>query len=154
MLTIEQVDAPTSEVRRLVEELNEWLAARYPAEQRHGLALEQLIQPRIRFFIARLDGVAAGCGGVEIGGGDAEVKRMYTRQEGQRRGVARALLDRLEAEARAAGATVLRLETGIHQPEAIAFYERAGFRRCAAFGRYAAMPPASVATSLFMEKPL
>jgi putative acetyltransferase len=153
-MTVERADAPTLEVRQLVEELNDTLAALYSEDQRHGLALDQLFQPRIRFFIVRLGGVAVGCGGVEIGEGDGEVKRMYTRPSARRRGVAQALMGCLETEARSAGAMVLRLETGIHQPEAIGFYEQVGFRRCAAFGRYAAMPAPSIATSLFMEKPL
>jgi hypothetical protein len=31
-------------------------------------------------------------------------------------------------------------------------YDRAGFSHCEAFGAYAAMPPASIATSVFFEK--
>jgi ribosomal protein S18 acetylase RimI-like enzyme len=38
------------------------------------------------------------------------------------------VLDRLEAEARAGGTPVLRLETGIHQAPAIGLYKRCGFR--------------------------
>ena len=34
------------------------------------------------------------------------------------------------------GVDVLRLETGIHQAEAIGLYERVGFTRIAAFGPY------------------
>jgi len=55
---------------------------------------------------------------------------------------------------RAAGIRLLRLETGIHQPEAVGLYRRAGFLPCAAFGPYAAMPPAAIATSLFFAKPV
>ena len=153
-ITVERVHSPTPEMRQLVDELNCALAAFYTEDQRHGLALEQLFRPSIRFFAVRAEGVAAGCGGVEIGDGDAEVKRMYTRPALRRRGVALALLQRLEAEARAAGATVLRLETGVHQPEAIALYQRAGFVHCAPFGRYAEMPAPSIALSLFLQKPL
>jgi ribosomal protein S18 acetylase RimI-like enzyme len=50
--------------------------------------------------------------------------------------VGRALLDTLEGEARALGVVRLVLETGIRQPEALALYERAGFRRIPAFGDY------------------
>jgi putative acetyltransferase len=60
----------------------------------------------------------------------------------------------LEAEARDAGARVLRLETGVHQPEAIALDRRAGFVCCAPFSRYAEMPAPSIALSLFWQKPL
>ncbi len=47
------------------------------------------------------------------------------------------------------GVHSLKLETGIHQPEAIGLYERFGFVRCEPFGDYAPDP-----LSLFMEKPL
>ena len=33
-------------------------------------------------------------------------------------------------------------------------YERAGYQRCDAFGDYAEMTPAAIATSVFMEKRL
>jgi len=79
---------------------------------------------------------------------------MYTRQEARGRGVAKALLRRIESQARAAGAPRLFLETGIHQREAIGLYERVGFRRCAAFGPYAAMPAENIETSLFFVKAL
>jgi putative acetyltransferase len=46
------------------------------------------------------------------------------------------MLDHLVAHARGRGLTVIRLETGIHQREAIALYERSGFRRIAPFGPY------------------
>ena len=82
------------------------------------------------------------------------MKRMYVRETVRGRGVAQALLARIETEARVAGVVVLRLETGERQVAALRFYARAGFRPCAAFGDYAAMRPEAVATSLFMEKRL
>jgi putative acetyltransferase len=79
---------------------------------------------------------------------------MYSRPSVRGRGVAKALLRRLEAEARACGATLLRIETGLYQEEALRFYEGAGFRRCAAFGPYAEMPARAIELSLFYEKAL
>ena len=58
-ITIERVVEATHEVRDLIEELNEVLGAAYEAHQRHGLSIEQLFEPHVRFFIARLDGLAA-----------------------------------------------------------------------------------------------
>ena len=69
----------------------------------------------MRFFLARLDGIAVGCGGVAVFDDYAEVKRMYTRPSVSGRGLAKGLLRRIEDDARAAGKSVLRLETGIHQ---------------------------------------
>src|SRR5215467_5931338 len=153
-IAIELVSSPSAEVRSLVTELEEILSAEYPPEQRHGLRLEALFQPHIRFFVARVDGVAVGCGGLALFDDFAEVKRMYVREGARGRGVADAVLARLEDEARATGLDVLRLETGDRQFAALRFYERAGFHRCAAFGDYATMPPASIATSVFFEKRL
>jgi putative acetyltransferase len=61
---------------------------------------------------------------------------------------------RSNAEARESGLGVLRLETGDRQLDAMRLYERAGYRRCDAFGDYAEMTPAAIATSVFMEKRL
>jgi putative acetyltransferase len=151
-IVIEIARSPTDEVRDLIDELESVLSAAYPPEQRHGLELEAIFEPHVRFFLARLDGTAVACGGVALFAGFAEVKRMYVREAARGRGVAQVLLKRLEAEARDAGLSVLRLETGDRQHAAMRLYERAGFTRCGAFGAYAAMPPDAVATSVFFEK--
>jgi putative acetyltransferase len=151
-ITIEPVTEPTDEIRALVGELEADLAAGYPPEQRHGLALDAIFEPHIRFFIARLDGVAVGCGGVALFDDFAEVKRMYVRDTVRGRGVAPSLLARIESATRDAGLARLRLETGDKQLAAIRFYERSGFVRRGAFGAYAAMDPHAIATSIFFEK--
>src|ERR1700722_14466043 len=131
---IELAPNATEGGRALIGELETVLAAEYTPEQRHGLALDALFQPHIRFFIARLCGTAVGCGGVALFADFAEVKRMYVRDGARRRGVARARLARLEAEARDVGLSWLRLETGENQIAAMHLYARAGFRHCPAFG--------------------
>ncbi|HSS00226.1 MAG TPA: GNAT family N-acetyltransferase [Kofleriaceae bacterium] len=151
-LLIERASAPTDDVRTLIAELEDTLAAEYPPEQRHGLALDAIFQPHVQFFIARLDGVAVGCAGVALFPDLAELKRMYVRPAARGRGVADALLARIETATRDAGLVRLCLETGDRQLAAMRVYTRAGFSRCEAFGAYAAMPPASVATSVFFEK--
>ncbi len=151
-ITIERATAPTDDVARLVGELEAELAAEYPPEQRHGLALDAIFRPHVRFFVARLDGAAVGCGGVALFDGFAELKRMYVRPDTRGRGIADALVARLEEEARAAGLTIVRLETGTRQHAAMRFYERVGFVTCGAFGEYAAMTPDRVAGSVFYEK--
>ena len=151
---IERVTSATRDVRELIGELDRALAAEYLPEQQHGLALDALFQPHIRFFVARLNGAAVGCGGGALFDDFAEVKRMYVRETARGHGVAQALLARIEAEARVTGFAVLRLETGERQAAALRFYARAGFQPCAAFGDYAAMRPEAVATSIFMEKRL
>jgi putative acetyltransferase len=151
-IAIERIAAPTLEAAALIAELDAVLGAVYAPEQRHGLSLAQVFEPRVRFFIARVDGKAVGCGAVALFADYAEVKRMYTREAARGCGVAKALLARLANEARAAGTAILRLETGTEQAAAIGLYEGFGFRRCAAFGHYAALPSHRISASLFYEK--
>jgi putative acetyltransferase len=153
-ILIELVPRATDEVRVLLGELDGVLSAGYPPEQRHGLAVEAIFQPHVRFFVARLDGVAVGCGGVAFFPDFAEVKRMYVRDTARGRGVADAILARIETAARGEGQALLRLETGDRQVAAMRLYARLGFRHCAAFGAYAAMAPEAIATSVFFEKRL
>jgi putative acetyltransferase len=152
-ITVEQVRAPNDEVRALIEALDSELAQEYAPENRHGLSLAAIFQPHIKFFLAR-DGAALGCGGVAFFEGFAEVKRMFVVPEARGTGVAYAILARLEAESRAAGIPLLRLETGDVQHAAMRLYTRAGFTRCAAFGDYMAMPQHSIRANVFLEKRL
>ena len=149
---IELALAATDEVRLLIGELETVLAAEYPPEQRHGLSLDAIFQPHVRFFLARLHGAAVGCGGVALFPEYAEVKRMFVQEAARGQGVADALLAHIEQEVRDAGLSVLRLETGVRQIAAMRIYARAGFCQCPAFGDYATMTPQSIATSVFFEK--
>lgn len=99
------------------------------------------------------DGTPVGCGALRaLGGGAAEVKRMYVVPAARRRGVSRVLLVALEEAARTRGWTTLRLETGPLQTAAVALYESGGYRPIAAFGGYAGDPQAT--HSLFFERTL
>ncbi len=77
----------------------------------------------------------------------AEVKRMYVKPEARRLGIGAAILRELEGLARQEKRTCIRLETGVHQPEALALYRRAGYVDRGPFGDYPADP-----LSVFMEK--
>jgi putative acetyltransferase len=101
-VTVELVSAATDDVRALVGELEQELSAEYPPEQRHGLTIDAIFEPHIRFFVARLDGAAVGCGGVALYADFAEVKRMYVRESARGHGVAQALLAQIECAARGA----------------------------------------------------
>ena len=61
---------------------------------------------------------------------------MYVVPAARGLGLARAMLAHLEDTARAAGAEVMVLETGIRQPEAIALYESSGYLPIPGFGFY------------------
>jgi len=152
--TITRATAPTDSVKSLIAELDEFLAGAYTPEQRHGISLDAIFQPGIEFFTASADGADIGCAGIALYKNFGEVKRMYVRPAWRGRGVAQALTAQLTESARAAGLSLLRLETGINQPAALKFYAREGFVSCPAFEPYASMPPAAIVASLFFEKPL
>jgi putative acetyltransferase len=57
------------------------------------------------------------------------------------------MLNRLAEYTRERQVSLLRLETGIYQPEAIALYERYGFQRRPPFGEYKVDP-----MSVYLEK--
>ena len=87
----------------------------------------------------------------ELDASHGEIKSMRTATLALRRGVARALLGHVIAQARARGYTRLSLETGTAPPFAPAnrLYEAAGFVDGPAFGGYPASPH-----NRFMTMPL
>jgi putative acetyltransferase len=136
-------------VPELVAKLDAYLSSLYPPSSNHFLDLEQLSQPEVRLFVARRDGVALACGALRVAEGYGEVKRMYVEPKARGTGLGRAMLAAIEAQAALEGMTVLKLETGIHQAEALALYRSAGYRDCPPFGEYREDP-----LSLFLEKKL
>jgi putative acetyltransferase len=148
IINTETPDQP--EVRAMLEKLDAYCAALYPAESNHLLDIASLMQGDVLFLVARdVEGAAVGCAALVNRGGYGEVKRMYVDEARRGLGTGRKLLEHLAMFARMSGLQRLTLETGIHQPEAIALYERFGFIRCDAFGDYRSDP-----LSLFMEKTL
>jgi ribosomal protein S18 acetylase RimI-like enzyme len=135
--TIARERPDTPDAASLIDELESHLAEHYPAESRHGFSVGKLIAENVAFFLLRSDGTPAGCGGIKLVGNEyGELKRMYVRPQFRGLGFAKMLLDHLAAYARAHEIDLLRLETGIHQREAIALYERSGFSRIPPFGPY------------------
>ncbi len=121
----------------LLAALDRHLEALYSPDERHILDLASLRLPSMYFAIAEDDhGAPVGCGGFRRMAGYGEIKRMWV-DPGQRRlGIGRAILSHLHDRLRQEAFVLARLETGIHQHEAMALYERIGYRRCGAFGEY------------------
>lgn len=134
----------------MLARLDAYCAALYPAENNHLMDIASLMQGDVLFLVARdVDGAAVGCAALVNRQEYGEVKRMFVDERKRGLGTGRKLLEHLVMFARMSGLSVLRLETGIHQPEAIGLYERLGFERRAPFGDYREDP-----LSLFMEMPL
>lgn len=148
IITRESPDTP--DARSLIEELDAHLVPLYPPASHHGLDVDRLIAENVAFFLLRSDGIPAACGGVKLYGAEyGELKRMYVRPQFRGSGFGKLLLNHLSAYARSEGISLLRLETGILQREAIGLYERMGFYRIPPFGPYTDDP-----LSLFFEKRL
>ena len=150
VLTVSPESPRRDDVLPLLRQADEYALALYPAESYHSLDVAALERPGVAFLVARDDGRALGTAAVVDGGdGSAELKRVFVTDAARGLGVGRALLAAAEATAREAGASLMRLETGLPQTAAIALYERAGYRHVPRFGPYAADP-----TSVCMERDL
>jgi putative acetyltransferase len=125
-----------ADVVALIRDLDAYQSALYPAESNHFLDIDALAGPDVRFVVARRDGVAVGCGALRVCEGYGELKRMYVAPGARGSGIGVQILAALEALARVEGLPVVRLETGIAQPEALSLYAAAGYSNCAPFGEY------------------
>lgn len=128
-MTVEivEVDPTDPRLAPLVAALRAELDARYPEEIDFA---HPTVREAARYLLATMDGTPVGCCAVQpLDGGESELKRMYVVPAARGRGVARRLMTEAERLAARLGATSMKLETGPRQPEAIAVYERAGFRR-------------------------
>ena len=140
-VTIAAERPDTPDAAALINELQTHLESFYPPESRHGFSVEKLIAQGVAFFVLRVDGRAAGCGGILLVRKEyGEIKRMYVRPEFRGREYGKRLIDHLAAYATSHGVTLLRLETGIHQQAAIRLYEGYGFRRIPPFPPYVEDP--------------
>jgi putative acetyltransferase len=148
-VVIDFADPAEPSVRILIEALDQYMIPLYPAESNHLLDIETLRKPAMRFFAAWVNGEVMGCGGCWLHSDYAEVKRVYVSPKARGLGLAKQLMERIEAEAVVSGMSIARLETGIHQPEALGLYRRLGYADRGPFGEYGEDP-----NSVFMEKRL
>ncbi|CAL9614636.1 hypothetical protein SUDANB121_05727 [Nocardiopsis dassonvillei] len=136
MLTVRHDDP---RVQGLLDGLLEEYTERYGAE---GAANELSRYPISEFAAPHGRVVLAEIGGEVVAGGalrpyrvrpgerpgTAEFKRIWTCARHRRRGLGRRVMAALEDAARALGYADVILFTGPNQPEAVALYERIGYR--------------------------
>lgn len=149
VLEVVPYDDPRSTA--FVEAVQAFYVERYGGADRTPVDPAEFAAPRGLFLIGSLDGAGPVCcggwrrhtadtiAGEDVGvlrPADAEIKRMWVDPARRRRGLASAVLTELERTARAAGCRRTVLETGIHQPEAEAFYRELGYEPMPRFGVY------------------
>ena len=96
------------------------------------------------------DDEVVGCGAIKRFDDYAvEIKRMYTKPERRGEGIAKMIMQKLEAWARELNYERCILETGERQVEAVRFYDKVGYKRMENYGQYE-----GVENSLCFEKRL
>ena len=138
------------EVIALIADLDAYQLTLYPPESVYALDLASLMQPHVKFAVARnAQGMAVGCAAIVLSKEYGEIKRMYVQPAGRGTGMAGGLMNVLEQAAVEAGCPKMVLESGPAQPEALRLYERHGFSVCGSYGDYRDDP-----LSVFMQKDL
>jgi putative acetyltransferase len=130
----------TPDALALISELEAYLQPLSPPEAQFGFSVEKLIAEGVPFFVIRVDGVAAGCGGIKLYEDYGELKRMYIRPQYRGLGLGKQMITHLTDYALQHGITILRLETGYNMYDAMGLYERMGFQKISAFGEYRESP--------------
>lgn len=145
-------DLAGAEIRALLAEHLDNMRQLSPPESVHALDLPALVKPGITFWSVWSDSELLGCGALkELGSAHGEVKSMRTASPHRRKGVGRAMLQHIIAEARRRSYARLSLETGstsAFQP-ARTLYESFGFTYCPPFADYTDDP-----NSVFMTRTL
>lgn len=144
------VDPGSPALRNLFEQSDALMAALYPAQSNHLTPVDELSGPDALLIGAFIADQPIACGAVRLMDDDGiygELKRVFVMPAYRGKGLSRELVRRLEQDTFAQGVLLMRLETGVRQPEAIGLYQSMGYREREPFGRYQPDP-----LSLFMEK--
>ncbi|WP_339303881.1 GNAT family N-acetyltransferase [Paenibacillus sp. FSL R5-0519] len=138
------------QVKALIAEHLQGMAADSPPESIHALNLDGLKKPEITFWCAWEGDDLLGCGAIkELDPEHAELKSMRTASAHLRKGVARKILAHIMEVATERGYKRISLETGSMDSfiPARKLYEDFGFEYCEPFADYILDP-----NSAFMTK--
>jgi len=143
-VSVEIEKATAAEAKDLLAELSRDFKEKYGKESPYGLADKDLQADRSAFIMARVDGRPAGCvilypqdeNQPDIG----EARQLYVRPEFRGRGLSYAVMRQLEETAREYDYTLLRLVTGLKEPEAIHLFLKLGYSRIPRYTKYIDRP--------------
>jgi DNA-binding MarR family transcriptional regulator/predicted N-acetyltransferase YhbS len=128
-------DAATAALGEYYEELDRRFPGGFTPDPPHHGA-DALRAPGGAFVVATSDGAPVACGGVRrLDGTTGEIKRMWVASSWRGAGLGTRLLRRLESEALGLGYTRAVLDTNRVLSEALAMYERAGYREIAPYSQ-------------------
>src|SRR6056297_262194 len=130
MIIVERTDPRHPQAAALLRQSHSLMETLFPPEDNFHLDIDQLVDPAIHFYAARIGTDICGTGALAIKDGYGEVKSMFVAETSRGKGIARAILRQIEDQARAEGVPVLKLETGNVLHAAHALYRRHGFSDC------------------------
>ena len=148
-ITFHADDLDSLDVQYLVELHYAQLRSISPPDACHVLPAVGLRDAAVTLWSARDDGKLVGVGALkELARDHGEVKSMRTAPEALGRGVGRAMIRHIIAEARSRGYKRLSLETGNTEPfkPALRLYESEGFEPWGPFAGYGDIPFSSFLT--------
>lgn len=156
MIAYTIVSAADAEVQELIDKLDDHMRGLYADYVHEDNEIDdwfdhwsELVKPHVKVIGAEHEGNLVGIGAIKDMGDYSELKRVYVDPDYRRRGVSDQIIELLESISMH---KVIRLETGIEQPDAIKFFKRAGYTECEAFGSYA--NELYHEASVYMEKQL
>jgi putative acetyltransferase len=151
-IRFERDDLSRPQMRELIARHLAGMHETSPPESVHAFDVEALKGPSVEVWSAWAGDELAGCGALKrLDAERGELKSMRVTDAFLGKGIGRAMLEHLLAQARAHGMKSVWLETGSAPAftAALKLYESAGFRRTGPFGEYREDP-----FSVFMTREL
>ena len=147
MLSLVRTDSSNPDFIALVKLLDEELA--FLDGEDHAFYAQFNKTNLLKYAIVLYENeIPVSCGALkEFDSASVEVKRMYTLKSHRGKGLASKVLKELENWSKELGYTRCVLETGKRQPDAIALYQKSGYRVIPNYGQYA-----EVENSICFEK--
>ena len=136
---ITALDPYSKDAQDLLSLSDAYLKNLYPSESNHLASIAEL-SDQSTVFLGICDGEhILGCGAVRVMEDDGqygELKRVFIKEAYRGQGLSKQLIIALEGFLIDRSIEVIRLETGIHQPEALGLYQQLGYQIRGPYGAY------------------
>lgn len=137
LVTIREVPSDSAILAGLIAQLDVYLSGLYNEDEIYTVDFSNPKTKDMIFVLAYDGDEAIGCGGIRIlDARTAELKRFFVVPDKRKGGVAGEMYRYLERRAAELGCSVMRLETGDPQFEAVTFYKKHGYYAIEPFGEY------------------
>jgi len=147
MITFIHTHFKNRDFNTLIVELDKEFIVRYPLLPPIRSPYN-LLNEDARVVMAYDQTVPVACGAFRpVDDATIEIKRMYTAPSHRNQGIGKKIVSELEKWALMEGFSISILETGIHQPEAIAAYQKSAYFRIPNFPPYE-----NISESICMKK--